>query len=67
LLAREGPVHSPPFQIGGHATETGTSGVVALRLGRDLEREGEAMRVKGAPEAAALVNPPCRKGRELKA
>jgi predicted dehydrogenase len=51
-----------PFEFGGHVTEIGSAGVVALRLQRNIEWDGEAMKVKGAPEADALINPKPRKG-----
>ena len=49
------------FDLGGHLTEIGLAGVVALRLERDIEWDGPAMTVKGAPEAAALVKPQYRR------
>ena len=54
-----------PFEIGRHVTEIGAAGLIALRLRRDVEWDGEAMRAKDVPEAAALVNPPYRNGWEL--
>ena len=44
-----------PFEIGGHLTEIGLSGIVALKLQRNLECNGQAMKAKGTPEADALV------------
>jgi predicted dehydrogenase len=46
-----------PFEIGGHVTEIGAAGLVALRLGRDIEWDGPAMVAKGLPETAAWVKP----------
>lgn len=46
-----------PFEIGGHVTEIGAAGLVALRLGRNIEWDGATMTVKGSPEAATLVKP----------
>ena len=46
-----------PFEIGGHVTEIGAAGLVALRLGRNIEWDGATMTVKGSPEAATLVRP----------
>ena len=46
-----------PFEIGGHITEIGASGLIALRLGHGIEWDGSSMVVKGLPEAAALVKP----------
>ncbi|MEI6074260.1 MAG: Gfo/Idh/MocA family oxidoreductase [Verrucomicrobiota bacterium] len=57
-----GPKTFSPFEIGGHVTEIGAAGIVALRLGRDIEWDGKAMRVSGVPEADALVKPVYRKG-----
>ena len=50
-----------PFEIGGHITEIGLVGAVALRLGRDIDWDGEQMKVKGVPEASALVKPDFRR------
>jgi len=44
-----------PFEIGGHLTEIGLSGIIALKLQRNLEWNGQAMKAKGAPEADTLV------------
>lgn len=44
-----------PFDFGGQLTEIGLAGVVALKLQRNLEWDGEAMKAKGVPEADALV------------
>jgi predicted dehydrogenase len=44
-----------PFEIGGHLTEIGLSGIVALKLQQNLDWDGQAMKAKGIPEAAALV------------
>lgn len=44
-----------PFEIGGHITEIGAAGVLALRLGRNLQWDGPGMKAEGTPEAAALV------------
>ena len=51
-----------PFEFGSRVTEIGSAGVVALRLQRNIEWDGAAMKVKGAPEADALINPKPRKG-----
>jgi predicted dehydrogenase len=51
-----------PFEFGGHVTEIGASGLVALRLGHNIDWDGKAMKVKGEPDAAALINPSPRKG-----
>jgi predicted dehydrogenase len=44
-----------PFEFGGQLTEIGLSGIVALKLQRNLEWDGQAMKAKGVPEADALV------------
>jgi predicted dehydrogenase len=46
-----------PFEIGGHVTEIGAAGLVALRLGRNIEWDGPAMVAKGLPETAVWVKP----------
>jgi hypothetical protein len=46
-----------PFEIGGHVTEIGTAGLVALRLGREIEWDGPAMAAKGLPETESWVKP----------
>jgi len=51
-----------PFEFGGHVTEIGAAGLVALRLGRDIEWDGQAMEAKGEPAAAQMVEPQRRKG-----
>ncbi|MDP6637461.1 MAG: Gfo/Idh/MocA family oxidoreductase [Phycisphaerae bacterium] len=51
-----------PFEFGAHVTEIGCIGVVALRMQKNIEWDGKAMKVKGAPDAEALINPKPRKG-----
>ena len=51
-----------PFEIGGHLTEIGLSGIVALKLQRNLKWDGEVMKAKGIPEADALVRKKNREG-----
>lgn len=43
------------FDIGGHLTEIGLAGIVALRLQKNIEWDGPNMKVPGAPEADAFV------------
>lgn len=43
------------FEVGGHLTEIGLVGNVALRLQKNLDWDGEAMKAKGMPEADALI------------
>jgi hypothetical protein len=51
-----------PFEFGGHVTEIGAAGLVALRLGHNIAWDGPAMKAKGEPGAAALIKPQSRKG-----
>jgi hypothetical protein len=43
------------FEIGGHLTEIGLSGIVALKLQQDINWDGKKMKAKGLPEADSLV------------
>jgi len=52
-----GPKTFSPFEIGGHIPEVGAAGLLALRLQRNLEWDGAAMKAPGAPEVAALARP----------
>ncbi len=52
-----GPPTFSPFEIGGHITEIGAAGLVALRLGWNIDWDGPAMQAVGAPEAAPLAKP----------
>ena len=52
-----GPRTFSPFEIGGHVTEIGAAGLVALRLGRDINWDGVAMEAKAEPDAAPLIRP----------
>ena len=56
----EGKTYSD-FEIGGLLTEITLSGVVALRVGRSIDWDGEKMQVKGNPEAAKFVKSDWRK------
>ena len=49
-----------PFEIGGHITEIGAAGLVALRIGHDIDWDGPAMKVPGLPAADALIKPQSR-------
>ena len=44
-----------PFEIGGQLTEIGLSGIVALKLQKSFDWDGEAMTAKGLPEAGQFV------------
>jgi len=52
-----GPKTFSPFEIGGHITEIGAAGLLALRLQRNLDWDGVAMKAAGSPEVEALVRP----------
>jgi predicted dehydrogenase len=44
-----------PFDFGGQITEIGLSGTVALRVGQNLDWDGEAMEAKGLPGANQFI------------
>ena len=50
------------FEVGGHLTEIALSGVVALRVQKTLEWNGEKMHAKNAPEAQNFIQPHYRSG-----
>ena len=52
-----GPPTFSNFDLGGQITEIGLAGVVALRLGHDIEWDGKGMRVRNSRDADSLVNP----------
>lgn len=52
-----GPKTFSDFDIAGQMTEIGLAGILALRLDREIEWDGEKMEVKGVPEAAAIIRP----------
>lgn len=49
------------FDAGGRLTEITLAGVLALRLGRAIEWDGERLAVRGAPEAGAMIHPEYRR------
>ena len=49
------------FEHGGHLTEIGLSGIVALKMQKEIEWDGQAMKVKGHPEADAYIGKENRK------
>ena len=49
------------FEHGGHLTEIGLAGILALKLQKEIDYDGAAMKVKGHPEADILVD---KKNRE---
>lgn len=48
------------FDIGGLVTEIGLAGVLPLRLGHDIDWDGNAMKVPGFPDADQIINPQYR-------
>ena len=52
-----GPKVFSDFDFGGHLTEIGLAGIVALRLGKSIDWDGEAMKVPGMPEADRFIRP----------
>jgi hypothetical protein len=52
-----GPKVFSDFDFGGHLTEIGLSGIVALRLGKSIDWDGDAMKVPGMPEADRFIRP----------
>jgi len=57
-----GPKVFSDFDHGGHLTEIGLAGIVALRLQKNIDWDGPAMKAPGNPEADAFINPTPRKG-----
>lgn len=52
-----GPPVFADFNHGGHLTEIGLAGIVALRLQKDIDWDGEGMKVPGNPEADRFIRP----------
>lgn len=50
-----GPRVFSDFDFGGHLTEIGLAGIVALRLQKNIPWDGPGMKVPGMPEADALI------------
>jgi hypothetical protein len=48
------------FDTGGKLTEIGLAGVVAVRAGKSLDWDGQAMRATNAPEADRFIRPAYR-------
>ena len=48
------------FEHGGHLTEIGLAGIVALKMQKEIQWDGQAMKVKGHPEADKWINKPDR-------
>jgi len=57
-----GPKTYSDFDIGGHITEIGLAGTVALRVGHAIEWDGVKMKAQGVPEAEPIVRPVYRSG-----
>src|SRR5205085_9195957 len=60
-----GPKALSNFDYAAMLTETILLGNIAVQLGKKLEWDGPNLTVKNVKEAAALINPPRRKGWEL--
>lgn len=52
-----GPKVFSDFDFGGHLTEIGLAGIVALRLQKNIEWDGPNMKVPGLPEADKFIRP----------
>lgn len=50
-----GPKVFADFDLGGHLTEIGLAGIVALRLQKSIAWDGPGMKVPGMPEADAFI------------
>jgi len=57
-----GPGVFSDFDHGGHLTEIGLAGIVALRLQRSIDWDGPNMKVPGAPEADRFIRKEERPG-----
>jgi predicted dehydrogenase len=49
------------FEFGGHLTEIGLTGVMALRIGHEIDWDGEQMIARNAPQAHQIIRPEYRK------
>jgi predicted dehydrogenase len=63
--ARGGPEASSNFAYGAHLTEITLLGVLALRLGKKIEWDDEAMKVSNSDKAEKIINGEYRSGWEL--
>lgn len=52
-----GPKVFSDFDLGGHLTEIGLAGIVALRLQKNIDWDGPNMKVPGLPEADQFIHP----------
>ena len=57
-----GPKPFSDFDFGGHLTEIGLAGIVALRLQKNIDWDGPNMKVPGCPEADAFIRRDPRAG-----
>jgi predicted dehydrogenase len=53
-----GPKVFSDFEFGGRLTEIGLAGIIALRLQKNIDWDGPAMKVPGMPEADRFIRPP---------
>ena len=60
-----GPPASSNFEYGARLTELSLLGALALRTGRRIDWDPEAMQARGVPEAELLIKEPYRAGWEL--
>ncbi len=58
----EGPMPGSNFEYAAPLTEMVLLGALAQRIGKAIEWDAEAMRVKGMPELDALIREPAREG-----
>jgi hypothetical protein len=56
-----GPKTFQSFDIAARAAEFGMTGIVALRVGREIEWDSKALKAKGCPEADRWIHLPQRK------
>ena len=56
-----GPKVFSDFDFGGHLTEIGLAGIVALRLQKSINWDGPGMKVPGLPDAEKFIRPAERK------
>ena len=60
-----GPTAGSDFAYGSRLTEIVLLGVVALRTGKPIDWDAEAMKARGLPAADPILREACRKGWEL--
>ena len=62
---KTGAATACPIEFGCEMTEMALLGALALRTGRVLEWDAQAMKVTNSEKADALVDPPYRSGRSI--